>query len=288
MFAVTGATGQLGRLVVERLAKTEGAGSVVALVRDVDRAAGILPEGVVVRQFDYDRIDGMTAALSGVSRLLLVSSSEIGRRVPQHRSVIAAAAEAGVEFLAYTSLLRADSSPMSLAAEHRATEEAIGQSGLRHAILRNGWYLENYLYGAAGAVEHGAMIGSGGEGRVSAATRADYADAAAAVLRSPPSDGARLELGGDQSFTEAEFAAAVAQVSGKTVNFVPMPEADYAAVLAQAGLPEPLAAMIANSSAGVADGALFDDSGTLGRLIGRPTVDWQAALQQTLAATTAA
>lgn len=284
MFAVTGATGQLGRLVIARLVQMVERERVIALVRNVEQAAEVLPAGVAIRQFDYDRPEGMAEALHGVRRLLLISSSEIGRRLPQHLAVVNAAKHAKVGLIAYTSLLHADRSPISLAAEHRETEAAIAASSLGYAILRNGWYLENYLYGAEAAIQHGAMLGSGGDGRISAANRADYAEAAAHILIDPPASGSILELAGDESFTEGEFAAALAQASGKPVQYVQMPEAEFAGVLAGAGLPEPMANMIANSSAAVAGGALFDTSGTLGRVIGRATVDWRAAVADVVAA----
>ncbi|WP_298290069.1 NAD(P)H-binding protein, partial [Novosphingobium sp.] len=217
MFAVTGATGQLGQRVIARLVENVPPEQIVAIVRDPAKAASLLPAGVIIRQAAYDEPAQLSAALQGVTRLLLISSSEIGQRVGKHGNVISAAVAAGVGFLIYTSLLHADGSTIGLAGEHRATEALIAQSGLPHAILRNGWYLENYLAGAGPALQHGAMIGSGGEGRISAATRDDYAEAAARLLSNPPAAGSVLELAGDEAFTEAEFTAALAAAAGKPV-----------------------------------------------------------------------
>lgn len=284
MFAVTGATGQLGQRVIAHLVESVPPEQIVAIVRDPAKAAGLLPAGVIIRQAAYDEPAQLSAALQGVTRLLLISSSEIGQRVGQHGNVISAAAAAGVGFLLYTSLLHADGSTIGLAGEHRATEALIAQSGLPYAILRNGWYLENYLAGADPALQHGAMIGSGGEGRISAATRDDYAEAAARLLNNPPAPGSVLELAGDEAFTEAEFAAALAAAAGKPVHYVPLDEADHAGALQGAGLPPPVAAMIANSSAAVAGGALFDDSRTLSRVLGRPTASWRTVVTAAFAA----
>lgn len=284
MYAVTGATGQLGQLAIAHLAGIVPAEQIVALVRNPSKGTGALPSGVQVRQFDYEQPDQLAAALQGVTRLLFISSSEIGRRVPQHQNVVSAARQAGVDFVAYTSLLHAEGSAIGLAAEHIATEIMLASSGVSHAILRNGWYLENYLAGAGPALEHGAMIGSGGDGRISAAARADYAEAAAKVLVNPPAAGSTLELAGDVAFTEVEFAAALSEAAGRPVHYVLLDEAAHAGALEGAGLPPPVAAMIANSSAAVAEGALFDESRTLSRILGRPTEDWRAVVAKAFAA----
>jgi len=271
MYAVTGASGQLGRLVVEGLITRVAPGSVVALVRDPAKLTDLAARGVIVRAFDYNAPGTLSPALAGVGRLLLVSSNELGRREAQHRAVINAAKTAGVGFIAYTSILHADSSPLDLATEHRATEAAIRESGLAYALLRNGWYTENYTLSAATEIAHGAVIGSTGDGCISSATRADYAAGAAAVLAGKIATSAIYELAGDDAFTLADYAAALAQVSGKSVAYVDMPEQAYRDALAEIGLPAPLATMLANSSANAASGALFDAGGTLGALIGRQT-----------------
>lgn len=271
MYAVTGASGQLGRLVVENLIAKVDPGIVVALVRDPSRLAGLAERGVIVRAFDYNAPETLRSALAGVDRLLLISSNELGKRELQHRAVIDAAKTAGVGFVAYTSILHADDSPLGLAVEHRATEAAIKESGIPYALLRNGWYTENYTMGAAAAIEHGAVIGSTGTGRISTATRADYAAAAAAVLLGNDQASRTYELAGDAAFTLADYAATLAEASGKPVVYVDMPEDQYRAELEGIGLPGALAIMLADSSAKAAGGALFDDGQVLSTLIGRPT-----------------
>ncbi len=278
MIAVTGATGHLGRLVLENLLERgmEPA-RIAALVRSPEKAEGLAALSVQVRRADYSQPETLGPALQGVEKLLLVSSSEMGRRAEQHRNVVEAARAAGVKLLAYTSILKADTSAMQLAAEHRATEEAIRASGLPFVFLRNGWYLENYTGNLASALEHGALLGSAGEGRVSAATRADFAAAAAAVLTGPGHENRAYELGGDEAFTLAELAGIVAEVSGRPVEYRDLPEEAYAGVLAGFGLPEAFARVLADSDRGIARGELFTDSGDLARLIGRPTTPpWEA------------
>jgi NAD(P)H dehydrogenase (quinone) len=268
--AVTGATGHLGRLVIEALiARGTAPGDIVATVRDTAKAAGLLARGVQVREADYDRPETLAAAFAGVDRLLLISGNAVGQRVPQHTAVIDAAKQAGVGFLAYTSILRADTSPLGLAPEHLATEEKIKDSGIPYAFLRNGWYIENYAGALVGAVAQGALYGSAGEGRIAAATRNDFAEAAAAVLAG--GEPGVHELAGDTRFTLGELAAEVARQSGSPVVYTDLPEADYRAALVGAGVPEGFAALLADTDVKIRDGHLDDDSGTLARLIGRPT-----------------
>jgi NAD(P)H dehydrogenase (quinone) len=266
--AVTGATGQLGRLVIEQLKSRVGADPLLALVRDPAKAAGL---GVTARMADYGRPDTLAPALAGVQTLLLISSSEVGQRVPQHRHVIEAARAAGVGRIVYTSLLHADVSPLSLAAEHLETEAMVKASGLAFTVLRNGWYTENYTGSLAAAVAHGALIGSAGEGRISSAARADFAEAAAVVLTTAGHDGRVYELAGDDAYTLADLAAEVSRQAGKAVVYNNLSPADYAAALAGFGLPPALAQAIASWDVDASRGALFDDGRALSRLIGRPT-----------------
>ncbi|WP_454683855.1 SDR family oxidoreductase [Ancylobacter moscoviensis] len=284
MYAVTGASGQLGRLVIDALIQKVAPGAVVALVRDPAKAADAAGKGVQVRRFDYSRPDTLAPALAGVERLLLISSSEVGQRAAQHQSVIDAAKVAGVKFIAYTSILHADTNPLDLAVEHRATEEALKASGIPHAVLRNGWYTENFTAGAAPAIAHGVLLGSAGSGRTSAAARADYAAAAVAVLAGTSVATQVYELAGDEAFTQDELAAALAEFSGKPVVYRDLPEAEYGAALEQAGLPGPFAHILADSSAKTAGGALFDDSHALSRLIGRPTTPWRQTVKEAVGA----
>ncbi len=273
--AITGATGQLGRLVVEKLKAKVPASDIVALVRTPAKAADL---GVAARAADYDRPETLDVALEGIETLLLISSSEVGKRSVQHRNVIAVAKKAGVKRIVYTSLLHADVSPLSLAVEHLDTEAALKASGIPHTILRNGWYTENNTGSIPGAVAGGALIGSAGAGRISSAPRADYADAAVAVLISVDHDGQTLELAGDTAWTHTDLAAEVSKQTGKNIPYKNLPEADYAAALAGFGLPEGLASAIASWDVGASNDALFDDSRQLSKLIGHPTGTLEAAV----------
>ncbi|WP_372835564.1 NAD(P)H-binding protein [Puniceibacterium confluentis] len=272
MIAVTGATGQLGRLVIDALADRVPSASIVAAVRRPAAAADLAARGFVVREADYDRPATLEAAFAGVRTLLLISSSDIGKRVAQHRAVIAAARAAGVTRIVYTSILGAADSPLMLAAEHRASEADLAASGLEFVLLRNGWYLENYQSAVGMAVQHGAVLGAAQSGQVSAAARRDYADAAASVLlRDDVPTGQVYELSGDSAFTMADLAAEIAGASGRQVSYVDMTPADYAGRLKELGLPDGLADVLADSDAGLAQGGLYGDSGDLAALIGRPT-----------------
>ncbi|MCR6730226.1 SDR family oxidoreductase [Enterobacter cloacae] len=271
MIAITGATGQLGRLVIEQLLKTVPANQIVAIVRNPAKAEALSQQGIVVRQGDYTDQAALTTALKGVEKLLLISSSEVGQRATQHQNVINAAKATGVTFIAYTSLLHADNSPLGLHVEHVATEKALAASGIPYALLRNGWYTENYLASAPPALEHGVFIGAAGEGKIASATRADYAAAAAKVVSEEGHAGKVYELAGDSAWTLSELAAELSKQSGKPVVYQNMSEADFAAALKSVGLPAGLANMLADSDMGASKGGLFDDSHTLSKLIGRPT-----------------
>ncbi|MFK3913967.1 SDR family oxidoreductase [Enterobacter cancerogenus] len=271
MIAITGATGQLGHLVIEQLLTTVPANQIVAIVRNPAKADTLSQQGVVVRQADYADEAAFTAALGGVDKLLLISSSEVGQRAAQHQNVINAAKAAGVKFIAYTSLLHADTSPLGLHVEHVQTEKTLAESGVPYALLRNGWYTENYLASVPPALEHGVFIGAAGEGKIASATRADYAAAAAKVISEEGHAGKVYELAGDNAWTLSELAAELSKQSGKKVAYQNLSEADFAATLKGAGLPAGLADMLADSDTGASKGGLFDDSRTLSNLIGRPT-----------------
>lgn len=273
--ALTGATGQLGRLVVETLKTKTAADNIVALARNTDKAADL---GVPARAFDYDAPETLTPALAGVETLLLISGSEIGRRVPQHAAVIEAAKAAGVKHIVYTSLLNAPNSTLGLAPEHVETEKLLAASGIAHTVLRNGWYTENYTMGLPAALEHNALIGAAKDGRISSATRQDYAEAAAAVLLDTGLQGKTYELSGDDSYTLTDLAATLSAQAGKEIPYVDMPEADYAAALSGAGLPAALAEFLAHCDVEASKGALFDEGTQLSTLIGRPTTPLATAV----------
>jgi NAD(P)H dehydrogenase (quinone) len=273
-YLVTGASGQLGTLVVAELLKKTPAANIVALVRRPESAAAFEAKGIEVRFGDYTDPASLEKAFLGIDRLLLISSSEVGQRAVQHQNAISAAKKAGVGFIAYTSILKADTSPLGLAVEHRQTEADLAASGIPYALLRNGWYTENKTGSIDPAIEHGAYIGAAGDGRISSAPRQDYAEAAVAVLTADAPETATYELAGDDSYSLSEFAAAIANAAGKPVAYADMSEADYAAALEGAGLPKAFAELLADSDAGTAKGALEDNSRTLSRLIGRPTTPW--------------
>ncbi len=274
--AITGATGQLGRLALAAI-KTRG-GSAIALARDPAKAADL---GGQVRAFDYTKADA--AALQGVSTLVLISSNDFNDRAGQHRAVIAAAKAAGVGHVIYTSILKGDQSPMILAQDHIATEAALRASGLAHTVLRNGWYTENYTGSLGAAVAHGGMAGSAGDGRIASAARADYAEAIAAVALNAGLQGKVYELAGDTAYAMSEMAAEVSRQTGKAIGYTSLPQAEYAAMLQGVGLPEGFAAVLADSDAQAARGALFDDSRNLSALIGRPTTPMAASVKAALA-----
>lgn len=279
MIVVTGATGQLGQLVIQHLLKSLPASEIVAAVRNPEKAASLAAQDIQVRHADYDQPETLLKAFAGADKLLLISASEVGRRLPQHRAVIEAAKAAGVGLLTYTSLLHADRSPLPLAKEHLETEQLIAESGIPAVLLRNGWYSENYLASVPTALQYGVLLGSAGDGRIASAARADYAEAAAAVLTLENQAGKVYELAGDTAYSLTEFAAAIARVSGKNVSYQNLPEAEYRQVLLDAGLPEGLATLLAESDTGAAKGGLFDDSHQLSELIGRPTTNIEKQLE---------
>ncbi|HCT78643.1 MAG TPA: NAD(P)-dependent oxidoreductase [Micromonosporaceae bacterium] len=270
---VTGATGQLGRLVIaDLLERGIPASEIVAAVRNPAKAGDLAALRVQIREADYTKPETLVTAFAGTHKLLLISSSEVGQRVDQHRNVVEAAVKAGVGQILYTSVLNADTSRIALAAEHKATEDLIRESGVPFVFLRNGWYLENYTANLAPALENGVILGSTGQGRVGAAARADLAAAAAAVLASDGHDHQVYELAADLPFTIAELAAEVARQSGKPVSYLDLPAAEYAKALAGFGVPQQLAEIYADSDLGIGRGELSSESGDLSRLIGRPTI----------------
>lgn len=272
MIAITGASGELGRLVIKSLLERVSADQITGLVRDQSKAQGLVDLGVSLRQADYNEPDTVMEALKGIDKLLLISSNETGVRKAQHRTVIAAAKVSGIKLIAYTSVLHTDVSSLGLAADHRDTEEALRESGVPYVLLRNGWYSENYLANVPSAVEHGVLLGSAGSGRISSAPRADYAEAAAVILTTEGQAGKVYELAGDSSYTLSELALMISQKAGKQVIYQNMPQSEFEAVLVSIGLPAGLAALLADSDSAAAKGALYDDSATLSALIERPTV----------------
>lgn len=278
---VTGATGQLGRLVVEKLKEKGLAENVVALVRSPQKAGDL---GVEAREFDYSNPEKLGDALQGIEKLILISGNELGQRATQHANVIEAAKKTGVKWIVYTSLLHADTSTLSLAPEHFATEKTLKASGLPYTILRNGWYTENYTGSVAGAVAAGAFIGSAGNGKISSAARADFADAAVEVITGEGHQGKTYELAGDNSYTLADLAAEISKQSGKVIPYNNLPETEYAKILKSFGIPERFADAIAGWDIGASKGDLLDESHQLSKLIGKPTTPLAETVKVALAA----
>ena len=282
---VTGATGQLGRHVLEALLERGvPAGDIVAAGRSVDKLAGFAGRGVRVQPMDYADAGSVAAALKGATRVLLISGSEVGQRVEQHRTVIEAARAEGVELLAYTSIANADTTGMRLADEHKATETLLRESGVPFVLLRNGWYLENYTEQLPGTLAQGAVAGSAGDGKVSGASRLDYAHAAAAVLVADDQAGKVYELGGDEAFSMADLASEISAATGKAISYNDLPAEDYAGLLTSVGVPEAFAEILADSDLGIARGDLLVSTGDLRRLIGRPTTSLGQAVRAAAAA----
>ncbi|MFJ6571541.1 SDR family oxidoreductase [Streptomyces sp. NPDC091292] len=280
---VTGATGHLGRLVVEGLLTAQvPAGQIAVVVRDEAKAADFAARGVEVRVADYSAPETLKGAFAAGDRVLLISGSEVGRRVAQHTAVIGAAREAGVALLAYTGILGGPDADFDLADEHKATEQAVLDSGLPYVFLRNGWYHENYTENLAPVLEHGAVVGSAGDGRIASASRADYAGAAVAVLTGEGHEGKAYELSGDTAWSLDEYAAEIARQSGKDIGYARVPAEQHLAILTGAGVPEPMAAILVDVDAAIERGRLAGTSGDLSRLIGRPTTPVSEAITAAL------
>lgn len=276
---ITGATGQLGRIAVERLKEKTASENIVALVRTLEKAEGL---GVEVREFDYSKPEKLVSSLKGIDKLLLISSNEIGERSKQHANVIDAAKKAGVKFVVYTSLLHADASTLILAGEHLETENALKESGLVYTILRNGWYTENYTPSIAGAIANGALLGSSGNGKISSAARADYAKAAAVVLISSGHENKTYELAGDEAFTMSDFVAAISKLTGKNIEYKNIPVQEYADALCKSGMPEGMAQFFAGTHKSTEKGDLFDDGRQLSKLIGEATTPFSRSVAEAL------
>ncbi len=280
MFAITGATGQLGRKVVASLLRETPASDIVAVVRDTGKAANL---GVDVRAADYREPQALQLAFAGIDRLLLISSSSFDTRQADHANVIAAAKAAGVRHVFYTSLLHADRWAPAFARDHVVTEAWLKDSGIDHTILRNGWYWENHTAALGGSLAQGMMVGGAGSAKISWASRQDFADAAVAVLTSGGHAGKTYELAGDTPYTMADLAAEAMRQSGKPLAYRNLTEQQHAAFYASIGLPPPVAAMLADVEArGVSTGVLHDDCGNLSRLTGRPTLSLEQAVADAL------
>jgi len=269
---VTGATGQLGRLIVEHLINRGVApAEITAVGRNTARLADLAETGVATAVVDYSDPASLAAAFAGADLLMLVSGSEVGQRVAQHTNAITAAAAAGVGRIVYTSAPKADTSALILAPEHKATEEALLASGVPFTILRNGWYTENYAAAVQQAREMGVYLTSAGDGRVASASRNDYAEAAAVVLTTPGHENAVYELAGDVAWTGTEMAEALTEVVGRPVVFTAVSPEEHTAILTGAGLDGGTVGFVVALDGNTRDGLLAGGSSDLATLIGRPT-----------------
>lgn len=282
MIVVTGATGKLGQHVVRGLIQKVDASQVVAAVRNPEKAAELKELGMGIRKADYVEPDTLASAFAGAEKVLLISSNDLSQRMVHHRAAVDAARKAGVKLLAYTSILRANTSTIGLAGDHKATEALIRQSGVPFVFLRNSWYFENYTEALAPALAHGVILGAADGGRIAAATRADYAGAAIAALTSDKVAGRIFELGGDVPFTMEQYAAEVSKQAGKTIVYKNLPQQEYGKALQGFGLPAPVADMLADADAAIARGELDSNSRDLHDLLGRPTTTLATAVAAAL------
>ncbi|MHA3054742.1 SDR family oxidoreductase [Acinetobacter sp. ANC 4633] len=278
--AITGATGQLGECVIQFLLHSQAPENIVALVRNQDKALHFTQQGIDVRYFNYDEPASLTPALQGIDKLLLISANEVGRRTPQHQAVIEAAKHVQVKHIVYTSLLNAEHSLLSLAKEHQETEALIKQSGLNYTFLRNNWYSENYLATLPQIIEQGVLYGAAGEGKISSASRQDYAEAAAKVLSSSGHEQKVYELAGSSSFTLSDLAHTITQIAGKTVRYQNLGTQEYTEALLAAGLPEGLVDVIVDADIQAAKGAMYSESKDLEHLIGHANTDIKSQIEQ--------
>ncbi|MFK0523656.1 SDR family oxidoreductase [Paenibacillus illinoisensis] len=267
---VTGATGHLGSLVVEALLKTVSAGDLAVSVRNPEKAEALRAQGVDVRHGDFDQPDTLAKAFTGVDRLLLISTDgDNETRIRQHQAAVNAAKSAGVGFIAYTSVVNAENNTLSLAEVHRATEQAIRESGIPYSFLRNNWYLENEAGSAQAAAQGAPWVHATNDSQVGWATRCDYAHAAAAVLTGEGHENSVYELSGKLR-TQAELAAIVGEVLGQDINVQNVDDAAYADIMKGAGLPDFVVSMLVDMQSAIREGALAVESDTLEKLLGRP------------------
>lgn len=274
--AITGATGQLGKIAVQKLKEKTAAENLVALVRTPEKANDL---GIEARAFDYSEPDTLVDSLKEIDKLFLISGNEIGQREVQHKNVMDAAKQAGVKEIVYTSLLHAATSKMALAPEHLATEKYLETSGLTYTILRNGWYTENYAGSIPGSIQAGAFIGSAGDGKVSSATREDFAEAAAVVLTTNGHENKIYELAGDKAYTLTDLAAEVSKQTGNNLPYQNLTESEYTEALVSMGLPEGFAKVLVDSDLNAEKGSLYSEDKTLSKLIGRPTTSLEEVVK---------
>lgn len=281
---ITGATGQLGRLVLDRLLAAVPAAEVAAVVRNPAKAEDLAARGVNVRVASYDDPIALMDVFEQDDKVLLISGSEVGHRIAQHRAVVHAARAARVAHFAYTGALGGPLADFRLADEHRATEAAILESGLVYTMLRNGWYHENYTARLPRILASGTIVTNAGMGRVGTAARADYAEAAAAVLTGEGHENKAYELNGDTAWSFPEFAAMVSERSGREVTAVDVPAEEHVKIMVEAGVPVSVAEAMADVDEAIRRGLLAGRGEDLAQLIGRPTVPMAVAVAEAVEA----
>lgn len=284
MIAVTGANGKLGQLVIRELLRVIPSHQIVAAVRSPEKAEDLRALGVQLREADYDRPDTLEVAFKGVDKLLLISAVQPGERFRQHKAVIDMAKRSGVKLIAYTSMLRTDTSRMILANEHKETEEYLKNSGLEFIMLRNGWYLENHTEALSSSIEHGVIIGSAGEGRFASASRADLAAAASIVLTQPGHVKKIYELAGDHSYSMYELAEEVSKQAGRPIAYNNLTPAEYETQLLSFGVPKMIVDVIIDADARSSSGELDSTSRDLSKLLGKNTTPLSEVIKVALEA----
>ena len=277
--AICGAAGKMGQHVIQQLLKRINANNIVVIARHAQTGERIESDEIELRQADYLDVTSLQLALSGIDKVLLISSSEVGTLAEAHFNVIAAAQGAGIQHVVYTSLLHADQSGIAMAQEHLLTEQALFKCGLVYTILRNGWYTENYTANLKTVLDSGTLIGAAGEGKITSALISEYAEAAAIVLTTHAHENKVYELAGDESYTLTELAAEVSRQTGKNIVYLNLEEPDYRERLIYQGTEPAMANLIVNADMGAANGALFDNSGKLQELLGRKTASLEQAVK---------
>ena len=269
---VTGASGQLGRQVLELLLATH-AGAIIATSRSPEKLADLRARGVEVRAANFDDEAGLKAAFTGAERALLISTDTLGvpgQRLAQHQAAVRAFESAGVQHVVYTSLVNPVASPILFAPDHAGTEAALTASGLDFTVLRNNLYTDLSLHAVAGAVASGQLIDSRARGAVAFVTREDCGRSAAAALADRNASGRRtLDVTGPESLTSEHIASLLSELSGKKITHVSVPLEALVQGMVQHGLPEPLAKIYASIDVSIARGDLASVSNTVTELTGR-------------------
>lgn len=287
MILVTGATGQLGGIVVENLLKNTPANEIAVLVRDENKAADLKAKGVEIRVGSYFDEASLKTALQGIDKLLLISSNDFNDRIGQHKNVIDAAKNAGVKHIFYTGVTMKDieTSPLKpLLADHYQTEDYIKASGLTYTFLQNSLYFEVVpMFVGAGVLETGIFFPAG-EGKVAFAARQDLGEATATILSTEGHENKTYNLTGSEAYSFADIAAELSALTGKTVAYTSPESAAFEGMLKQFGLPEEIVVMSVLFAAGMKNNDFSSPSTTLEQFLGRKTTDLKAFLHATYAA----